>query len=65
MAQIRWTDLAIENLVDIGDYIARDSEMYARLVVDELFDSATILEQHPLAGRIVPEYTRHDLRELR
>jgi addiction module RelE/StbE family toxin len=64
MARIIWTDFAVENLNDIGDYIARDSQMYARLVVKELFDSVTILKQHLLAGRMVPEYERHDLREI-
>jgi plasmid stabilization system protein ParE len=38
--------------------------MYARLVVGGVFSATSILEQHPFAGRVVPEYGRHELREL-
>ena len=55
MVKIRWTDFALENLIDIGKYIEKDSYFYAQRVVNNLFDSVGILEQHPLAGRIVPE----------
>jgi len=64
MVKVRWTDFALENLIAIGDYIERDSYFYAQIVVNSLFDSVDILEQHPLAGRIVPEFNRRDIREL-
>jgi len=53
MVEIKWTDFAIENLNDIGDYIEKDSFQYAKIVVNSLFDSTEILEHHPLAGRVV------------
>jgi len=49
MVEIKWTDFAIENLNDIGDYIEKDSFRYAEIVVNSLFDSTDILEQ-PCAG---------------
>ncbi|KAA6329417.1 hypothetical protein EZS27_021780 [termite gut metagenome] len=52
MVEIKWTDFAIENLHDIGDYIEKDSFRYAEIVVNSLFDATDILEQHPLAGRV-------------
>jgi addiction module RelE/StbE family toxin len=64
MVKVRWTDFALENLTAIGDYIERDSYFYAQRVVDSLFDSVDILEQHPLAGRVVPEFNNRSIREL-
>ena len=56
MVKIRWTDFAIENLNDIGNYIEKDSFMYAEIVVNSLFNVVDILEKHPLAGRMVLEF---------
>jgi len=64
MVKIKWTDFALENLIAIGDYIEKDSYFYAQRVVNNLFDSVDILEQHPLAGRIVPEFNDRSIREL-
>ena len=64
MVKVRWTDFALENLIAIGDYIESDSFFYAQRVVNFLFNSVDILEQHPLAGRIVPEFNHRNIREL-
>jgi len=64
MVKVRWTDYALENLIAIGDYIEKDSYFYAQRVVDSLFSSVDILEQHPLAGRNVPEFNDRNIREL-
>jgi len=64
MVKVRWSDFALENLIDIGDYIEKDSYFYAQRVVNYLFDSVDILEQNPLAGRKVPEFNDRTIREL-
>jgi len=64
MDKIIWTDSAIQDLNDIGDYIAKDSEKYAQITVNKLFDSVDILELYPLAGKIVPELNDDSIREL-
>ncbi|MDR2205337.1 MAG: type II toxin-antitoxin system RelE/ParE family toxin [Flavobacteriaceae bacterium] len=64
MVKINWTDFALENLNIIGDYIEKDSFIYAQRVVNYLFDAVDILEQNPLAGRKAPEFNRADIREL-
>jgi len=64
MVKIKWTDFALENLIDIGDYIEKDSYFYAQRVVNYLFDSVIILEQNPLAGRKVPEFNDRAIREI-
>jgi addiction module RelE/StbE family toxin len=64
MVKIVWTDQAIQDLTDIGEYIANDSERYAREFVQSLFESVHLLKSHSKAGRIVPEYRHTYLREL-
>ena len=64
MVRIRWTDIAVENLADIGDYIGRDSIKYAKIVVKNLFASTNILKRHPRIGRMVPEFDNPNIREL-
>jgi toxin ParE1/3/4 len=56
MVKVVWTDQAIQDLNDIGEYIDKDSGRYAREVVQSLFESTELLVSHPKAGRIVPEY---------
>lgn len=64
MVSINWTAQAIQDLDDIASYIARDSIKYACLVTDELFSAPDVLENTPLAGRVVPEFQDGNLREL-
>ena len=64
MVQIIWTDAAIRDLNDIGDYIARDSFRYAGITIQTLFESADILVQHPRAGVITPEFNDDSIRNL-
>jgi len=64
MVEVRWTDFAIENLIHIGNYIEQDSVKYAEIVVNNIFDATEILELHPFAGRIVPEFSKEHIREL-
>jgi len=47
----------------LAEYIARDSEFYARAVVDKIVDSARKLKDFPFAGRIVPEFQDESVRE--
>jgi addiction module RelE/StbE family toxin len=64
MVKVVWTDSAIIDLNDIGDHIAKDSERYAELTVLRLFTSVVILENHPKAGKMVPEFQNEKIREL-
>ena len=64
MAEVIWSDSAIQDLNDIGEYISKDSEKYAEITVSKLFSSTDILEDHPKAGKIVPEFEIESIREL-
>ena len=62
---ITWSREAGENLVDIEEFIARDSVERAVRFVDALIDHAeTQLAKKPKSGRTVPEIGNSDIREL-
>ncbi len=64
MVKLIWTDQAIEDLGIIGEYIAENSEKYAKLTIKKLYDRTQILKEFPRTGRIVPEKNEETLREL-
>jgi len=64
MVKVIWTESAISDLEDIGEFIAKDSVRYAEHTVTELFESTDILETHPNAGKKVPELNNNVIREL-
>ena len=64
MVKLIWTEQAINDLENIGDYISDSSEKYAKITVKKLFDKTDILKKFPEAGRIVPEKNDENLREL-
>ncbi|WP_114752504.1 type II toxin-antitoxin system RelE/ParE family toxin [Pleomorphovibrio marinus] len=64
MVKVVWTDSAIDDLNEIGEHILKDSERYAQLTVDRLFNAVDILESHPLSGKMVPEFQNDKIREL-
>ncbi len=64
MAEVIWTESALSDLNDIGEYISKDSKRYAELTVAKLFESPDILELNPLAGKMVPELQNESIRQL-
>ena len=64
MAEVRWTDLAIDDIENIAEYISKDSLTFARIQTARFFERAKILESQPLTGRVVPELSDPSTREL-
>ena len=64
MVKIRWTELSVDDLKTIRDYIAQDSVRYASITINRTYDRAQILSRQPLSGRIVPEFDDPKIREL-
>src|SRR5207247_2646187 len=62
--KLRWTARARRDLFVIGRHIACDDPVAARRWVDRLRARARAAAQHPLAGRMVPEVVRRDIREV-
>lgn len=63
MARLRWSPQAVKDLELICEYIAYDSEHYARLFARSALSLVEEIQTFPSSGRIVPEYQRSDLRE--
>ncbi|MCY7363090.1 MAG: type II toxin-antitoxin system RelE/ParE family toxin, partial [Ignavibacteria bacterium] len=49
---------------NIAEFMAKDSEKYAKIQTARFFNSTKILISHPKAGRIVPEISQEKIREL-
>ena len=64
MKQIEYKQEARENLIQIREYISRDSIYYANKTVKEIIEKTKYLSMFPYMGRKVPEYNNTNLREI-
>ena len=62
--QIVWTETAARDLEQAAEHIALDSPRYAAAFVREVQTAARSLSELAGRGRIVPEFSRRDIREL-
>jgi plasmid stabilization system protein ParE len=62
--KIIWSPASRDDLRDIVRFIARDNPQRAESFGYELMRRTDILQQHPEAGRVVPEYRNPKLREI-
>lgn len=64
MAQIIWTEPALQELDKIADYISLDNPKAAKKVVQKCFGLVECLKQNPRLGKGVQELERSIYREL-
>ena len=64
MAEIVWTEPALEDLDRIADYIALDNPDAARRLVQRIFLHIEQLASHPRSGSTVPELKRSRCRQI-
>ena len=64
MAKVRWSKDSIEDLKEIGEFIALDSPYYAKIFKDRVFEMVEHLERFPEIGRQVPESDDPQVREV-
>jgi toxin ParE1/3/4 len=64
MVKVIWTEIAIDDLRSIHDYISKDSILYADRFVDKIINRVSQLENFPKSGRVVPEFDSPLIREL-
>ncbi len=63
--KILWTREALRMLTEIEDFIAKDNEERAAKFVDEIVAHAeSLLPGEPRIGRVVPEISNPEIREL-
>ncbi len=63
--QVRWAPVAIDDVIAIIEYIARDNPGHADQLFDKLKARAKSLERLPERGRVVPELQAIGVRFLR
>jgi len=61
---VYWTDTAQDHLAAIHAYIAKDSPEYAMRMVDRLTRRSQQIADFPFSGRVVPEFTVSQIREV-
>ncbi|MCW9709020.1 type II toxin-antitoxin system RelE/ParE family toxin [Fodinibius salsisoli] len=64
MAQIIWTEPALQDLDQIADYISLDNPAAAKKLVRRCFKQIENLNQHPKLGKTVPELGESVYRQL-
>lgn len=64
MAQIIWTEPALQDLNEIAEYIALDKVSAANKLVQKVFSCTERLEQLPKSGRKPPELSNSRYLEL-
>jgi len=64
MVKVIWTERALRDLEDIGNYIAQDSPKYAGRTLEKIIRIAGLIESNPYMGRIVPELNDQLIREF-
>jgi plasmid stabilization system protein ParE len=61
---IIWSQPAREDLRLIHQYIAHDSKRYAKRVIQDISDKVKVLTDLPQLGRVVPEVSEENVREI-
>ena len=64
MAEVIWTEPALQELDAIAEYIALDNPVAAGHLVQNVFDKTGRLEDFPQSGRIPPELPYSVYREV-
>lgn len=64
MVRIEQTERSLEDLNDLHDYTARDSENYPHLFVKKIYETAQKLKDFPNIGRVFPEVNNPSVREI-
>jgi toxin ParE1/3/4 len=64
MVKIVWTELSILDLKEIFDYIAENSNRYAIITSNKIYQRVQGIADNPFSDRIVAEFNEKSIREL-
>jgi similar to Q10Z72_TRIEI GUN4-like len=64
LERIVWLTKANNDLIDIYNYISKDSIYYAMKTVNEIINKVEILHIFPYSGRILNDIVNEEYREL-
>lgn len=63
MARLIWSPDAVDDLERICEYIARDSQQYAKLFAERIVNLIEGIPLHPRLGMVLPQYGSESIRE--
>ena len=64
MAEIIWTEPALNDLNEVVEYIALSNLVSAKNLTQKVFDKITRLENHPESGKVPVELKSFSYREI-
>ena len=64
MVKIVWTELSILDLKEIFDYIADDSNRFASITANRIYNRVQPISDNPYMGRMVPQFSKKSIREI-
>ncbi|MBM2815601.1 MAG: type toxin-antitoxin system RelE/ParE family toxin [Ignavibacteria bacterium] len=64
MVLLNWTEQAAGDLINIRDFIAKDSPKYSTIHINRIKAKARLLKDYPKSGKIVHEIDIENMREL-
>lgn len=62
--KVRWTRESLIRLREVNSYISKDNPQAAEKFLDKIINLAESIKENPEKGRIVPEITISNIREL-
>jgi len=65
MAELIWTEKAVEQIEEIGSFIEKDSPFQARRVVQLIIKETRKLKEFSHFGKMIPEVQAEQYREIR
>lgn len=64
MGRVIWTEPALIDVHEIVQFVAKDSPRYAQKLGNRIAEAPRGLASQPHSGGQVPEFDRHDIREI-
>lgn len=61
---VKWSGTSRQKLFEFSEFIALDSLKYALEFIDLCEEKVKMLESFPKSGRIIPEFSNQNIREL-
>jgi len=62
--KVVWTNESLNHLIDIEEYISKDSPQRAINYINKLINRGASLTEHPYKRRIIPEFSLPEMREI-
>ena len=62
--KVVWSNESLIRLIDIEEYISKDNSQRAKNFINKLINRGESLKEYPYKGRIVPEFSIPEIREI-